>query len=125
MPAIITAESRAARFGDVPVTQQALPTRCSFHVPHFCSNRDVPQHVLVPGVAPPQVQGFAFPLVELHEAPVSTFLKLVEVLLDGSTTLRGISHSCQFCLICKLAVSTLCPIVQIINKGVEQDWTQC
>lgn len=37
--------------------------------------------------APPQVQDFTVPFVELHEIPVDPFLQLVEVILDGSTIL--------------------------------------
>ena len=83
-----------------------------------------PQHVLVDGVVPPQVQDFALPLVEQHEAPVSPFLQLVQVPLNGSTTLWCIGPSSQFGVICKLAEGALCPIIQIINEIVQQDQSQ-
>lgn len=38
-----------------------------------------PQHILVDGAVPPQVQDFTLALVELHEAPVGPFLPPVEV----------------------------------------------
>ncbi|GAB0186707.1 ectonucleotide pyrophosphatase/phosphodiesterase family member 3 [Grus japonensis] len=82
------------------------------------------QHLLVPGVVPPQVQDFALPLVGLHEVPVNPFLQPVEVPLDGSMTLWHISHSSQFGVISRLAEGTLCPIMQIINEDVELYWTQ-
>lgn len=44
----------------------------------------VPEHKLVHGVVPFQRQDVA--LVELHEIPVSLFLQLVNVPLDGSMT---------------------------------------
>lgn len=64
------------------------------------------------------------PLVELYEAPVSRFLQLDKVPLDGSMTLWCISHSSQFYVIIgKLAEDTLCPINQIINEGVGKQGT--
>ncbi|GAB0181886.1 cAMP-dependent protein kinase inhibitor alpha [Grus japonensis] len=83
-----------------------------------------PQYVLVDGVVPPQAQDFALPLVELCEIPVSPFLQPVEVPLDGITAFWYIIHSFQFGVICKLAEGTLCPIIQIVNEEIEQDWTQ-
>ena len=74
-----------------------------------------PQHILVHGVVPPQVQDLALAFVELHEVPVSPFLQLVEVTLHGSTTLWCISDSSQF-VISKLAEGILCLIIQIIIK---------
>ena len=55
-----------------------------------------PQHILVHGVVPPQVQDFALLLVEPHEVPVSPFLQPVQVPLDGSPTLWCVSRSSQF-----------------------------
>lgn len=46
-----------------------------------------PQHNLVHVVVRLQLQGLAFPLVELHEFPVGPFLQPVEVPLDGSTSI--------------------------------------
>ncbi|GAB0175715.1 cAMP-dependent protein kinase inhibitor alpha [Grus japonensis] len=83
-----------------------------------------PQHVLVPGVVPPQVQDFPLPFVELHEVPDSPFLQPVKIPPDGSMILWFISLCSQFGVICKLAEGTLYPIIQIINEDVKQDWTQ-
>lgn len=52
-----------------------------------------PHCILVPGVAPPLVQDFALPLVELQQVSVSPFLQPLEVIMDGSTTHWSISHS--------------------------------
>ncbi|KAK4827979.1 hypothetical protein QYF61_022681 [Mycteria americana] len=68
------------------------------------------QHVLVHGVVPRQVQNLAFSFTEVHKVPVSSFLQPVQVPLDGSTPLWPVTHSSQFCVICKLAEGTLCPI---------------
>ena len=84
-----------------------------------------PQHILVHGFVPPQVQDCALLFVELDEVPVSPFLQPVVVPLDGSTTVGCISHSSQFDVICKLAESILCPVRWIINDDVKWDWIQC
>jgi len=55
------------------------------------------QHVLVPGIFPPQLKGFALLLVELHEIFVSLPLYPVKVPLDDCTALWKVSHSTQFC----------------------------
>jgi len=70
----------------------------------------------VHGVIPPQVQVFALPLVELHEAPDSPFLWPVKVPLNGSTTLWHISQSSQFLIFSKPAEGTVCPIMQFGNE---------
>jgi len=82
-----------------------------------------PQHILVPGADPPQVQDFALPLAELHEVPVSSFLQTAEVPLDGSTTLWSVSHFSQFCNISKIAEDAFCSMIATINEDVEHDWT--
>ena len=82
------------------------------------------QHTSVHQVVLPHVQEFTLPLVGLREIPFGPFLQPVEGLLEGSTTLRHISQSSQFDVVCKLAESTLCPIIQTFNEDVEQDWTQ-
>lgn len=46
-----------------------------------------PQHALVLGVAPTQVQVLALPLVQLFEVTVSLFLQPVEIPLGGSMIL--------------------------------------
>ena len=67
----------------------------------------------------PQVQDVAVTLAEHHEVPGRPFLQPIK----GSTT-WSISYSSQFYVMCKLAEGTLCPIIQIFNDDVEQDWTQ-
>jgi len=46
-----------------------------------------PQHVLVRGLIPPQVQFFAFSFIELPGIPVNPFLLPVQVLLNNSPDL--------------------------------------
>ena len=52
------------------------------------------------GAIPPQLQGSAFPFIQLHESPLLSFLPSITVPLNGSTTIRCINHS-QFSIICK------------------------
>lgn len=54
----------------------------------------------IQGVIPPQLQGSAFPLVELYKAPLFPFLACAEVPVNGSTALWCINHS-PFSIICK------------------------
>lgn len=77
-----------------------------------------PQNVLGPEVILPPVQDIAFLLDELNEIPLCPILQFVQVLLKGSTTLRCISHTSQFCVICKLAEASLCLSVQVINEDI-------
>ena len=84
------------------------------HTPHLTT-----QHVIVHGVIPSRTQDLAFPLVELHDVPVSPFLLHVEVPLNCSTTSWCISHSSQFCTICKLSDGALYPIILIIIEEVK------
>jgi len=51
-------------------------------------------------VVPVQVEGFALPLAELHEVPVSAFLQPVEVPLDGSMTLWMKEESSLLPILC-------------------------
>ncbi|XP_010131137.1 PREDICTED: leucine-rich repeat-containing protein 66 [Buceros rhinoceros silvestris] len=46
----------------------------------------------------------------------------VKVPLDGSMTLWCIRHSFQFGVTSQLAQGTPCPIIQVTNEDVEQDW---
>ncbi|CAM9285466.1 unnamed protein product, partial [Bubo scandiacus] len=46
-----------------------------------------PQHIVVCGVVPPQVQDYALLFLELHEVLVIPFMQPVEVPLDDSMTL--------------------------------------
>lgn len=72
------------------------------------------------GVINPQVQDLSLPFVELHEVLISAFFHLLEVHVNGSTPFWCISHSDQFCIICKLAECPLCPIIQVVIEIAEQ-----
>lgn len=62
----------------------------------------------------------------LQEFSVRLFLlsQPVHIPLDGSTALRFISHSSQFCVFIELAKDVLCPIILLIGENTEQDWSQ-
>lgn len=63
-------------------------------------------------------QDFLFPLDELHDVSVISFLQPLEVPLDGSTSLCSVSCSSQFCVSCKSAEDVLCPITLISNDVI-------
>lgn len=66
----------------------------------------------IAAVVPPQPRTLHFPLLNTR------FLSA-----HGSVTLFGTSHSSQSRVISNLAEGTLCPFIQIINEGLEQDWS--
>lgn len=49
----------------------------------------------------------------------SPFFQLVKVTLNGSTAIWW-CHSSQFCSICKLPESALCPFIWVINEDVKK-----
>lgn len=60
-----------------------------------------------------------FLFIEVHEIPTCPFLQAVKVPLDGHTTFWCIFHSSQICLIFKVVI---CPIIPIINEEVTRYW---
>ncbi|KAK4816649.1 hypothetical protein QYF61_019626 [Mycteria americana] len=82
-------------------------------------NPFIPQPVLIPGVAPTQVQDLALDLVEPHEVHTGPLLQLVQVPLDGMPSLRRVSHTTQPGVICKLAEGALDPTVCVIDEATE------
>jgi len=65
-------------------------------------NPFIPQPVLIPGVAPAQVQDPALGLVEPHEVHTGP-LQLVQVPLGGIPSLRHVDRTAQLGVICRLA----------------------
>lgn len=79
------------------------------------------QHILVCGIVPYKVQDLALFIVELHRVPVSPFVQLVEVPLDGSATLWFVNHSSKFFVTSRLAEGTHSvpssrPLLKTLNK---------
>lgn len=71
-----------------------------------------PQPLLVPGVAPSQVQDPEFAFDGLDWISPET----VQVSLKGRTAFWCVSHLPQFCIICKLAEGDLCPFIQVFDE---------
>jgi len=65
-------------------------------------NPFIPQPVLIPGVAPTQMQDLALGLVEPHDVHTGPLTELVQVPLDGIPSFRCVSCTTQLGLICKL-----------------------
>lgn len=59
---------------------------------------------------------YALPKVELHEFRVLLYIQPVQVLPDGTKTVRCIIYSFQLCVTSKMLEDTLCPIIQIKNR---------
>jgi len=81
-----------------------------------------PQHVLVHGVIPPQVQGLAFPFADLQRTPVHPFLQPVWVPLNGSTTSWCVNHSSQFCIILNLLSVCSATLARSQMKRLNRGW---
>lgn len=71
------------------------------------------------------LQDFTLFFVELHDAPISSFLQSVKVPLKGNTTFCSIRHSSRFCMICMFSEDAFCPVVQVFNEDVEKYWPKC
>ncbi|KAK4820325.1 hypothetical protein QYF61_023558 [Mycteria americana] len=87
-------------------------------------NHIIPQPVLIPGIAPSQVQDLAPGLVEPHEVHTGPLLQLVQVPLDGIPSFWRVSCTTQLGVICKLAEGALNPPVCVIDEDIEQHWSQ-
>lgn len=67
------------------------------------------------------MQDLALSIVELHRVPLSPFVQLVEVPLDGSATLWFVSHSSKFFVTSRLAEGTHSvpssrPLLKTLNR---------
>ncbi|KAK4822214.1 hypothetical protein QYF61_011855 [Mycteria americana] len=82
------------------------------------------QPVLIPGVAPTQVQDLALGLVEPHEVHMGPLFKFVQVILDGILSLRHVNHTRsttppQLGVVCKLTEGALDPTVYVIEADIK------
>ncbi|KAK4830856.1 hypothetical protein QYF61_013785 [Mycteria americana] len=87
-------------------------------------NPFIPQPVLIPGIAPTQVQDLALGLVEPHEVHTGPLLQLVQVPLDGIPSLRHVNCTTQLGVTCKLAEGALSPTGYVIDEDIKQYWSQ-
>ncbi|KAK4831815.1 hypothetical protein QYF61_019245 [Mycteria americana] len=91
------------------------PSQLSSHSSQVCS---------VHGVVVTQVQDLALGLVEPHTIGLSPWIQPVQVPLQSLPTLKKINTPAQLGVICKLTEGALNPLVQIIDKGIKQNWPQ-
>lgn len=82
------------------------------------------QNVNVSGISPTQVQGCALDFVEPHYIPLGPPLGLVQVPVDGNPSFCFVSCTIQLGVICKFTESALNPITFVIDKDVEEHWSQ-
>jgi len=87
-------------------------------------NSVIAQPVLIPGVAPTQVQDLALGRVEPHEVLADPLLKLIQVPLDDIPSLRHVNHTTQLGVVCKLAEGALDLTVYVIDEDIKQYWSQ-
>ena len=87
-------------------------------------NPFIPQPILIPGVAPTQVQDLALGLVEPHEVHTGSLLELVQVPLDGIPSLRRVNRTTQLGVLCKFAEGALDATVYVIDEDTKQYWSQ-
>ena len=78
-------------------------------------NRFNPQPLLIPGVAPTQLQDLALGLVEPHGVHTGSLLELVQVPLDSILSLRCVYRTAQLGVICKRAEGALHPTMSLMK----------
>jgi len=64
----------------------------------------------------PQVQDFTLKILELRDTSLCSVLQLVKVPQNSSMTTRYISHSSQFCVVCKHAEGMLHLVIRSFTK---------
>ncbi|KAK4830944.1 hypothetical protein QYF61_014403 [Mycteria americana] len=96
---------------------QVLLCRATFQ-PRF------PKPVALYGVVVAQVQDPALGLVEPHTIDLSPSIQPVQVPVQSLPPLKQINTPTQLGVACELSEGALNPFVQIIYKGMKQDWPQ-
>ena len=76
----------------------------------------MPQPVPIPVVIPSQVQDFTLAFVKPRLVYCCPALQSVQVLLNGSTAFKCVSHSLQFCIITVLAEGGHCPLIKAVDE---------
>ena len=87
-------------------------------------NPFIPQACTDTRLALTEVQDLAFGLVEPHEVHACPLLELVQVPLDGISSLQCVDHSTQLGVICKFSEGALNPTVCVIDKDIKQYWSE-
>ncbi|KAK4815896.1 hypothetical protein QYF61_009947 [Mycteria americana] len=83
-----------------------------------------PKPVLLHGVLVTQVQDPTLGLVKPYTVDFSPSIQPVQVPLQSLSTLKQINPPTQLGVICKLTEGALDPLIQIIDKDIEQNWIQ-
>ena len=76
------------------------------------------------GVVVPQVQDLALGLVEPHTVGLSPSVQPTQIPLQSPPTLKHINAHTEFGVVCKFCEGALNPLIQIIDKDVEENWPQ-
>ncbi|GAB0181768.1 hypothetical protein GRJ2_000642100 [Grus japonensis] len=84
-----------------------------------------PKPVALHGVVVTKVQDPALSLVEPHTIGLTPSIQPVQVPLQTLPTLKQINTPAQLGAICKLTEGALDPLVQIIDKDIEENLPQC
>ena len=83
----------------------------------------IPKPILILMVIPSNMQDSTLASVEPHLVCCSA-LQFVQVLLNGSTALRCVSHSSQLCITGMLTKGGHYPLIKDVDEDIEQDHTQ-
>ena len=83
-----------------------------------------PNPVALPGVVAAKVQDSALGLLELHPISLSPAIQSVQIPLSSLPIPRQIDTSCQLGVIFRLPENALNPLIQVINKDIEEDRPQ-
>ncbi|GAB0208342.1 mitochondrial enolase superfamily member 1 [Grus japonensis] len=84
-----------------------------------------PKPVALHGVVVTQVQDLALSLVEPHTIGLSPLIQPVQIPLQSLPTLEQIDTPSHLSVICKLTEGALDPLIQIIDKDIKENWSQC
>ncbi|KAJ7406256.1 hypothetical protein WISP_134969 [Willisornis vidua] len=76
------------------------------------------------GVVVAKVQHLALGLFEPHTVGFGPSIQPVQVPLHSNPAFQQIDTPPRLGVICKFANGALNPLIQIINKDIEQDWVQ-
>ena len=87
-------------------------------------NHFIPQPLLILGVAPTLVQDLAIGLIELHVFHMGPHLKLFQVSLDGTPSIKCVEHATQLGVVCIHGEGALDPAVFVIDEDIKQNWSQ-
>ncbi|PKU46747.1 hypothetical protein llap_2943 [Limosa lapponica baueri] len=83
-----------------------------------------PKLIVLHGVVVTQVQGPTLGLIEPHAIGLDPSIQPVQIPLQRHPTLKKINAPGQLDVICKLTEDALDPLIQVVDKGINQNWPQ-